>query len=139
MRCTARSTNRETSETDVGCETSALCREEWKGADVPTGQAELRSRVADLNFDSIEYQWLVVAGTKAKFKGVGTIDGEGEYGFMLTATDGENKDDPDTFRIKIWDKSAGDGVVYDNKMGEPDESDAGTEIGGGNIVVHKAK
>jgi len=40
---------------------------------------------------------------------------------------------------KIWDKDNGDVVVYDNKIGEPDDVYAGTEIGGGNIKVHKAK
>jgi len=45
----------------------------------------------------------------------------------------------DLFRIKIWDKDNGDAVVYDNKMGEPDDSYGGTAIGGGNIVIHQAK
>ena len=58
---------------------------------------------------------------------------------MITATD--EKLTPSTsvdhFRIKIWDKDNGDLVVYDNQMGEDDNSDAGTEIGGGNIVIHK--
>ena len=43
------------------------------------------------------------------------------------------------FRIKIWDKDDGDTVVYDNQMGEDDDSNAGPELGGGNIVVHKGK
>ncbi len=109
-----------------------------KGATVPTGETEFRFRAGDLNFHSTEYQWLVVAGANAKFKGRGTINGEGDYGFMVTATDSkvDGGGATDSFRIKITD---GDNVVYDNKMGDPDESDAGTEIGGGNIVVHKAK
>jgi len=67
-----------------------------------------------------------IGGPKAKFKG------EGEYGFTLSACD----DVADTFRTRIW-KSATESVVYDNEIGEPDDSDAGTEIGGGNIVVHR--
>jgi hypothetical protein len=43
---------------------------------------------------------------------------------------------PDTFRIKIWDK-ADDTVVYDNKLGASDDGYDGTELGGGNIKVHK--
>jgi hypothetical protein len=71
---------------------------------------------------------------------VGTINGGGNYGFMLTATDAEltPSTDVDLFRIKIWNKGT-DEVVYDNKMGESDDSYAGTAIGGGNIKVHKAK
>ena len=111
-----------------------------KGATEPVGQTEFQFRVADLDFHSTSYQWLVVAGTKAQFKGSGAINGQGDYGFMLTATDGDLKlqPAPDTFRIKIWDKAT-DQIVYDNKIGEPDDSDAGTEIGGGNIVIHKEK
>jgi len=108
-----------------------------KGADVPEGETVFRFHAADLSFHSTEYQWLVIAGPHAKFKGRGEINGEGDYGFMVTATDSDVQGggDVDTFRIKITD---GD-VVYDNKIGEPDDSNAGTEIGGGNIVVHKAK
>jgi hypothetical protein len=69
---------------------------------------------------------------KAKYKGAGTINGEGNYGFMLTATDGS----PDAFRIKIWDKDDGHALVYDNQMGAGDDSYDGTVIGGGNIKVH---
>lgn len=109
-----------------------------KGASVPTGETQFQFRVADLNFHSTEYQWLVVAGAKAKYKGTGTINGAGNYGFMLTAIDGAllAGAEPDKFRIKIWD-SATEAVVYDNQPGEADDSDAATAIGGGSIVVHK--
>jgi hypothetical protein len=106
-----------------------------KGASVPTGNTEFNFKAGGLNFHSDEYDWLVVAGQdKAKYKGVGTINGGGTYGFMLTATDGS----PDTFRIKIWDKAT-EAVVYDNQMGASDDAYDGTVIGGGNIKVHKAK
>jgi len=109
-----------------------------KGATVPTGSTEFQFKVADLNFKSTSYDWLVIAGAKAMYKGTGTINGQGEYAFMLWAIDGDLKDkgDPDTFRIKIWDKATGE-VVYDNQMGAPDDADAATAIGGGSIVVHK--
>jgi hypothetical protein len=45
--------------------------------------------------------------------------------------------DVDLFRIKIWDKDNGDAVVYDNQMGDADDGDATTAIGGGNIAIHK--
>jgi len=109
-----------------------------KGADVPTGQTQFQFKVADLNFHSTEYQWLVVAGPQAKFKGVGTINGEGEYGFMLTAIDAKltPSTEADKFRIKIWDKDT-DQVVYDNLLGAADDADPTTELGGGSIVIHK--
>ena len=110
-----------------------------KGATVPTGQTQFQFRVADLNFHSDSYQWLVVAGPKAQFKGTGTINGAGNYGFMLTAIDEAltPSTDVDKFRIKIWNKDDGDAVVYDNQMGAVDDADSATEIGGGSIVIHK--
>ena len=107
-----------------------------KGADVPEGQTEFHFRVLDVHFHSTEYQWLVIAGAKAKFKGSGRLNGEDGYSFMLTAIDGNLKEPAvaDQFRIKIWDA---DGVVYDNKAGAVDDSDAATALGGGSIVIHK--
>ena len=106
-----------------------------KGASVPTGQTEFQFKAGDLNFHSSSYEWLVIAGKdKAKYKGVGTINGEGNYGFMITAVD--NGNGGDTFRIKIWDRDSGNGVVYDNHMGSGDDAYDGTTIGGGNIKVH---
>jgi hypothetical protein len=97
-----------------------------KGATVPDGNTQFQFHAGALDFRSTNYQWLVVAGTKAQFKGVGTINGAGEYTFMLTAVDGR----PDTFRIKIWyEDGTGEHVVYDNGSQQP--------IGGGSIVVHK--
>lgn len=103
-----------------------------KGATVPTGNTEFQFKAGDLNFHSDSYDWLVIAGDKAKYKGTGTINGAGEYGFMLTATDS----DPDLFRIKIQDKINGT-VIYDNKMNSDDTEYDGTELGGGQIIVHK--
>jgi sRNA-binding protein len=105
-----------------------------KGANVPTGNTEFQFHVANMNFKSTSYDWLVIAGTKAQYKGTGTINGAGEYKFMLTAIDGS----PDKFRIKIWDKATGE-VIYDNQLGESDNADPTTALQGGSIVIHKAK
>jgi len=109
-----------------------------KGQSTPDGNTEFQFQVANLNFKSTSYEWLVVAGSHAKYKGVGTINGSGNYGFMLTATDGQisGGGGVDTFRIKIWDKNNGDAVVYDNQMSQGDDSNAGTALGGGSIVIH---
>lgn len=109
-----------------------------KGASVPTGNTEFIFHVAGLNFHSSSYDWLVIAGAQAKYKGVGTINGEGEYKFMITATDGDLKDSVDTFRIKIWteDIFGVENVIYDNQIGDATD---GTVLGSGNIVVHKPK
>ena len=112
-----------------------------KEAHTPTGETEFQFKMADLNFHSDIYQWLVVAGPKAMYKGTGTINGSGNYGFMLSAIDEKltPSTDVDLFRIKIWDKDADDAIVYDNNMDEEENGDPTTEIGGGSIVIHKDK
>lgn len=112
-----------------------------KGATVPTGNIEFIFAAGDLEFNSTSYDWLVIAGSKAQLKGKGTINGQGEYGFMLTAIDGglDSTDKQDRFRIKIWD-IAKDEIVYDNQLVTGDPSgltSESTNIGGGSIVIHK--
>ena len=114
-----------------------------KGADTPTGHTEFQFKVADLNFSSTWYHWMVVAGAKAQYKGTGTINGEGEYKFMLTAIDADINEsdsfDIDRFRIKIWEEiDDTEYVVYDNALGD-DSDEATTEISGGSIVIHKSE
>ncbi|MFC2067217.1 hypothetical protein ACFLUO_09275 [Chloroflexota bacterium] len=110
-----------------------------KGADVPTGETEFQFKIADLNFLSDSYQWLVIAGAKAMYKGTGTINGVGNYGFMLSAIDEDltPSTDVDLFRIKIWDKDNEDSIVYDNQISTEEDANLITSIGGGNIVIHK--
>ena len=102
-----------------------------KGEQVPNGATEFQFEVANLEFQSTAYEWLVVAGTRAQYKGTGTINGLGGYGFMITAIDST----PDSFRIKIWNK-ANQEIVYDNKNGSSDTGNDTTELGGGSIVIH---
>lgn len=103
------------------------------------GNTEFQFKAGDLNFHSGSYEWLLVANHKAMYKGTGTINGQGNYGFMLTATDANltPSTDVDLFRIKIWDKDNSDAIVYDNQVGETDDyADPTTAIGGGSIVIH---
>ena len=114
-----------------------------KRSTVPTGNTEFQFHAGDLNFHSDFYQWLVIAGVKAKFKGTGTINGMGSYNFMLTAIDGDlsGGSSVDKFRFKIWieDETTGEEfIIYDNMVGADDESelDETTEIKGGSIKIH---
>lgn len=109
-----------------------------KGASVPNGFTEFQFKAGDLNFYADTYEWLVISGSKAQYKGTGTLNGAGSYAFILTATDGnsDGKSGVDKFRIRIWDKVTGD-KVYDNQSGATDTDDPTTVLGGGNIVVHK--
>ncbi len=109
-----------------------------KGANVPTGQTEFQFNVANFNFHSTSYEWLVIAGAKAQYKGVGTVNGVGNYGFILTAIDGEinGGGGVDKFRIKIWDINNNGTIVYDNQLGASDSDTPTIVLGGGSIVIH---
>jgi hypothetical protein len=113
-----------------------------KGAAVPTGQTEFQFQVANFNFHSESYQWLVIAGAKAQYKGTGKVSGAAGYGFLFTATDGQVTGGGvvDKFRIKIWLISSG-AVVYDNVLGVSEDIDNANPqaIGGGSIVIHNGK
>jgi len=109
-----------------------------KGATIPTGETEFQFQTGNLNFHSTAYEWLVVAGARAQYKGSGTIKGmNGTFGFMLTAIDGQvaGGGGVDKFRMKIWDSNGA--IVYDNQLGLNDDGDPTTTLGGGSIVVHK--
>jgi hypothetical protein len=106
------------------------------GANVPTGNTEFQFRNANLNFKSTMYEWLVVAGARAQFKGAGSVNGVPGYSFLLNAIDGDQPGGggTDRIRIKIWGPG---GIVYDNNMGADDNGDPSTPLGGGSIVIHK--
>lgn len=109
-----------------------------KGATVPSGQTEFQFKTAGLNFHSSSYEWLVISGARAQYKGVGTLNGSGEYGFMLTTIDGQinGGGGADRFRIKIWERESGK-IIYDNQMDAGDDEEPTTALGGGSIVIHK--
>ena len=109
-----------------------------KGQSTPDGKTEFNFRAGYLNFQSSSYEWLVIVSFKAMYKGSGTINGQGNYGFLLTAIDGDLQQDSskDKFRIKIWDRSNNDVVVYDNEISAGDNAAPTTSLGGGSIKIH---
>jgi hypothetical protein len=108
-----------------------------KGAYVPDGDTQFQFKAGDLRFHSTSYEWLVVAGARAKFKGSGTVNDMGDYGFMVTCIDGQQSGGGgvDSFRIKIWAMGS-EAVVYDNQFSSADDSYDTTALGGGSIVIH---
>jgi Bacterial Ig domain len=114
-----------------------------RGSNTPEGQTEFQFKAGDLNFHSTTYDYgsLIVQGYKAQYKGTGTINGVPGYTFVLTAYDaqapgGVATGGVDRFRMKI---KYGNLVVYDNRMGAPDDVDTADPmaISGGSIVIHK--
>jgi hypothetical protein len=118
----------------VGKATFGFVSKYQKGASAPAGNTEFQFHAANLNFKSTLYEWLVVQGnSRASYKGSGTVNGGGNYGFLLSTVDGGNVSDK--FRIKIWDKGTGV-ILYDNQVGAGDDALASQLIGDGSIVIH---
>ncbi|HKO76258.1 MAG TPA: MBG domain-containing protein, partial [Flavobacterium sp.] len=113
-----------------------------KGSTQVDGNTEFQFQTGNLNFSSSSHDAmsLVIAGAQAIYKGKGTINGLAGYSFMVSAIDGDKKATgvSDKFRIKIWNTVNG-GVVYDNQIGQADNAEASTLLGGGSIVIHEAK
>lgn len=109
-----------------------------KGATTPSGDTDFEFRAGGFRFVSTSYEWLAVAGARAQFKGVGTVNGIAGFGFLLTAVDGHISGGGgiDKFRIKVWELTGLQRVVYDNQRGDLDDSPATTALGGGSIVIH---
>jgi hypothetical protein len=105
---------------------------------VPTGETQFSLQEGSLAFHSTGFEWLVVANGRAEFSGTGTINGDDGYSFLVTLTDGDasGAHGTDMMRIKIWHSVTGE-VIYDNQMGEPDDSDSATPLGGGSVAIHE--
>jgi DNA/RNA endonuclease G (NUC1) len=113
-----------------------------KGQSTPSGNTQFQLHEAKFDFSSTSLDWLVVAGAKAQYKGTGTVNGTGQFGFLVTATDGDvaGGGGVDKFRIKIWDKVTGN-TVYDNALGSSTDIDSANpqQLGGGSIVIQSGK
>jgi PKD repeat protein len=136
------------SKTQIGKTSFVFDSKYERGAKKPIGNTEFLFETANLKFYSDSYEWLVIAGPGAAFKGTGTINNGGKYFFMLSALDADiiSKKDKfivDRFRIKIWEEiveSNGitiEKVIYDNEPNDKDTLYPETEIQGGSITIHK--
>lgn len=115
-----------------------------KGATEPTGNTEFQLHADKLNFHSQKYDWLVIAGARAQYKGLGSINGKDGFQFLLTAIDGDliGKGTRDRFRIKIWhsDQNTGADIAdYDNQTESSltGGNNEGTALADGSIMIHK--
>lgn len=107
-----------------------------KGATVPTGNTEFDFQAAGLSFHSTAYDYLVISGAKAQYKGSGTLNGSTGYRFLLTAIDGQVNGGGGTDKLRMKIKDSTGNVIYDNQLGASDDSDPTTVIQG-SIVIHK--
>ena len=111
-----------------------------KGSSAPAGQTQFQLHSAGFDFQSTAYDWFVTSGPRAQYKGSGTINRAGDYGFTVTAVDGQATGGGgyDRLRMKIWDKGTG-AVIYDNQAGADETAplNDGTNLGGGSVVIQK--
>jgi hypothetical protein len=103
-----------------------------------TGVTAFQFLKAKMAFASTSYDWLVLQkeAKKAFYQGSGTINGRGDYKFLVSVIDGGSKPALDKFRIKIWNKATG-AVVYDTQPGFADTADPTTPLTLGVLVIDK--
>ncbi len=97
--------------------------------DVPQGHTVFYFRAGHLLFLSQGYDWLMVDGATAEFKGYGVVLKEGRYNFQVKMVDAHfdshDKFVKDAISVKIWNEK---GVLYNNDI---------TPVTRGYIKVHK--
>ncbi len=98
---------------------------------LPTGKVNMDFKAANLDFKATSYQYLVVSGNKATLRGNGTINGSGNYNFLITGIAG-GQNTQDLIRFQIKDSS--NNVIYDTQPGGSDTDDPTTEVTGQIIV-----
>ena len=108
-----------------------------KGANVPTGNTQFRFHAGGFELTSTSYQWLIVSGARAQYKGEASVNGAPGFGFLLSAVDGDvlGRAQADRLRLKVWSLADGS-LVYDNQLGAADGAEATTAIRGGQISVN---
>ncbi len=113
----------------------------FKGATNPKGESQIDFLLGGLDFNALNYEYLVIEKARAQFKGFGKINGSAGYDFIITVIDGNvsGGGGVDKFRIKIWEKTTGI-IVYDTQMGASDLADPSTALGpGGSISIQEVK
>ena len=108
----------------------------FKNATNPKGETQFSFKLGDVDFNAVNFEYLVISGAKAQFKGFGKLNGSGAYNFLLTVIDGNlpGGGGVDRFRMKIWNKATG-AIVYDNQLGASDAADPTTPVGSGSAIT----
>jgi len=100
--------------------------------------SEFQFKAGSLDFQStiVTAMSLQINGDRAIYKGEGTINGAGKYGFFVAAVDGAYNPStgPDKLRVKIWNL-ANTAIVYDNQLGEVESAPVYAAVTGGTITI----
>lgn len=98
------------------------------------GVAALRLRLGDMEFRASAHRGYVVDGSQVRFNGRGTINGAGDYTYLVGLNDAALREPAsgdggkDRFWVRIMDATTGT-VVYDSR------TNATTAIGAGGVEV----
>ena len=105
----------------------------------PKGETQFEFKAGAFEFNALNFDYLVVNGAKAQFKGTGKIiGGQSGIGFIMTVTDGaEDGSGTDKIRLKIYNRSTGF-VYYDNQPGASDAAAPVMEIGANSEIFIKS-
>jgi len=98
----------------------------FKNSTYPKGETQFEFKVGSFEFNALNFDYMVINGARAQFKGTGKITGDQSgYGFIMTVIDGDlDGSGVDKIRMKVYNKTNGR-VVYDN---QPDASDAADPV-----------
>jgi hypothetical protein len=113
----------------------------FKSSTYPKGESEFEFKVGSLEFDALNFDYLVINGAKAQFRGTGKITGDQSgYGFIISVIDGDlDGSGVDKIRMKIYNKNTGR-VVYDSQPNASDAADPTTAVGlNSSIVISSLK
>jgi hypothetical protein len=108
----------------------------FKSSTYPKGETQFEFKIGSLEFNALNFDYLVINNAKAQFRGTGKITGDQSgYGFIMTVIDGDlDGTGVDKIRMKIYNKTTGR-VIYDNQPGASDATDPVTAVGDNSSVV----
>jgi PKD domain len=103
------------------------------------GKVDALLQESGFRLASASLEWLVVTvDDKVAVKGIGSINGESGYGFVLYGYD-----QPDALRLVVWPLSAGpvpgNSTLYDNRRGADFDLDLADpqSLAGGSVQIHR--
>jgi hypothetical protein len=108
----------------------------FKNSTYPKGETQLNFSISDFEFNALNFEYLMISGANAQFKGTGKVAGDrAGYAFIMTVTDGQlDGTGVDKVRIKIYNNRSGV-VIYDNQPGAGDAALPTQAVGSNSTVV----
>lgn len=104
----------------------------------PNGKVSMKFNAANFEFDSTGINVLVISTnngvSNATLKGTGTINGQGNYAFLVTGADG-GPGGNDVVRFRITDPANNNAVIYDSQFGTTEVTAPNTLVTG-QIIIH---